>query len=133
MTVCFCIDDNNAIAFNSRRQSKDRAQIETLCKRAEGKRIIIGEKSRGLFFNAANAFVDSFDNAGTEDFCFIEHIDPSPYIKKADRVIIYRWNRRYPFDVKLGTHPSESGFSLKESADFCGSSHEKITEEIWER
>ena len=51
-------------------------------------------------------------------------------LQKAERIVLYRWNRAYPADVKF-TMPK--GFTLKESREFAGSSHEKITREEYTR
>ncbi len=133
MTVCVCIDDGMGISFNSRRQSKDMALISKLCSRAQGKRILIKEYSAKLFSesDATIQVTNSFSEASADDFFFVECEDAAKYIKDAECVIIYRWNRRYPSDVKLSAHPDSLGFKISEQCEFKGNSHEKITEEIW--
>ena len=68
------------------------------------------------------------------------HLDPHPAspsqgILEGDisRLIIYNWNRRYPFDRQLDISPAKMGFKLVSVTEFEGSSHEKITKEIYER
>lgn len=47
----------------------------------------------------------------------------------AEELVLYRWNRSYPGDV---TFPWPlTGWKLVETADFPGTSHEKITEEVY--
>ena len=54
------------------------------------------------------------------------------YEDKAEKIIIFRWNRDYPadfyFDIDL-----QQNWQLESSADFVGSSHDKITEETYTR
>ena len=49
--------------------------------------------------------------------------------KEMQKIILYRWNRVYPadlyFDIDL------KNWHIKESNDFAGSSHDKITEEVY--
>ena len=33
------------------------------------------------------------------DFCFIENLDIAPFLSSIDCVILYKWNRDYPFDM----------------------------------
>ena len=50
-----------------------------------------------------------------------------------DTLIIYRWNRLYHSDVKFDVDVKKSGYKLKSSTEFAGSSHDKITKEIYVR
>ena len=52
---------------------------------------------------------------------------------KVDTLIIYRWNRKYPRDGVLELSPYDMGLSLDSITDFAGSSHNRITEEVWKR
>ena len=55
--------------------------------------------------------------------------DPQVMVDRLEQVILYRWNRDYPADVRFTL--DLSGFRLRQRVDFAGSSHEKITEEIY--
>ena len=72
---------------------------------------------------------DFMAKAGSDDYCFAENITVKPYEKEVQKIILYRWNRVYPadlyFDIDL------KNWHLKESNDFAGSSHDKITEEVY--
>ena len=61
---------------------------------------------------------------------FMEFSYEEARLAAAETIVLYRWNRAYPADVKF-TMPQ--GFALKESRDFAGSSHEKITREEYIR
>ena len=47
------------------------------------------------------------------------------------QVVLYKWNRVYPADQYFAM--DLSGWKLVETVEFPGSSHEKITEERYER
>ena len=56
----------------------------------------------------------------------------APYEERTERIILYKWNRRYPADLVFGVNLN-NGWRLIAAEDFQGNSHEKITEEIYER
>ncbi len=129
MNVAICIDDDFGMLFNSRRQSRDRILIEDFIKSAEGNKIFIRSFSEKLFAEQ-NVIVNDMclDEAGENDFCFIEDESLIPYSSKIRTLIIYKWNRKYPADFVF---EMPEGFVLTETAEFQGSSHEKITKEIY--
>ena len=94
--------------------------------------LTINVYSRGQFDETAEGITvdeDFMAKAGSDDYCFAENISVKPYEKEMQKIILYRWNRVYPadlyFDIDL------KNWHLKESNDFAGSSHDKITEEIY--
>ncbi len=135
MTVCVCIDDSCGISFGGKRQSKDKLLVARLLELAEGKRIFIKEYSAKLFAERCESvfMTEDFSDAGADDICFVEIEDASKYFSQADGCILYRWNRRYPSDIKLSDTPEKFGFALKSTYDFAGNSHDKITEEVWSK
>ena len=74
---------------------------------------------------------DFLEKAGDQDVCFVENEPLAPYTDQINKIILYRWNRKYPADVHFDI--SLNGWQLVESYDFKGYSHEKITEEVYER
>jgi hypothetical protein len=54
-------------------------------------------------------------------------------MSRASEVVIYKWNRRYPFDVKMEKLPTELGFKLESVYEFKGNAHDKITREVYKR
>lgn len=134
MTLTVCIDDRNGMAFNRRRQSRDRVLIEDLIVAAAGRPIRISPYSLPLFPEGLpNLLVseDPLGEASGEDFCFVETLSPTSCAEKFDRILLYRWNRHYPADLRF--EPDLSHYTQKEVRDFVGSSHEKITKEVYER
>ena len=51
--------------------------------------------------------------------------------EKLEGLILYRWNRAYPSDVRWELDLSQ--FALTERAEFSGTSHETITRERYTR
>jgi hypothetical protein len=136
MIVIICIDDNFGMMFNHRRQSKDRILLEDMIDYSKEKNLYMNEYSYKLFsgFNPENLIVDNefLDNAGTGEYCFVEDSSLLPYERQIETLIIYKWNRRYPADYYLDI-PLEDRWKIKDTEDFKGSSHEKITKEIYTR
>ena len=62
------------------------------------------------------------------DYCFVENTPLPQNLDEVEELILYRWNRLYPSDVYFTL--DTSAFTLQETTEFVGSSHEKITKEI---
>ncbi len=134
MILIVCIDDNGGMLFNKRRQSSDIKLIQRIMENVGKSKIWLNEYSAKLFAdNGGNIGVASsfLEKAREKEYCFAENTDVSAAAKKAERIIVYRWNRRYPADLYF---PLEclNMRTLVKSTDFIGNSHEKITEEIYE-
>ena len=63
------------------------------------------------------------------DYCLLENVDVTPYLLFTKKVILFHWNRAYPFDVKFPIKLDSGKWRLISTEDFPGSSHEKITME----
>ena len=132
MTLIVCIDDKNGMLFNHRRQSRDRVLIEDLLTLTAGATLWIEPYSVLLFPKDCTAYKvadDPLAAAGAKDFCFIETKNPVPCAAKIDAVVLYRWNRHYPADLCFTLDMTK--FALTEASEFKGSSHERITREIY--
>ena len=135
MIAVICVDDKMGMTFLGRRLSKDsvlRARLNMLC---AGVPVRMNAYSKGQFEENFSLIVSEsyLEDAEKGEFCFVENRDISPFEEKLERVVLYKWNRHYPSDVKFTFPLEEKGFGLKSVYEFEGSSHEKITEEIWER
>lgn len=137
MIVLICLDDSGGMMFNHRRQSQDRVLREDLL-------TTTGEKKLWMNSYSARQFAPEqqdrlmvsehfLTEAGAGEFCFVEQGPLGPVEERIEELIIYKWNRRYPSDQKLDLPLSEHGWTLRESRDFSGSSHEKITREVYYR
>ena len=61
--------------------------------------------------------------------CLLELQDPETALERADRLVLYRWGRRYPADRRLDLPPK--GWRLEGRTEFPGRSHDMITKEIY--
>lgn len=134
MTIMLCVDDRGGRTFNGRRQSQDRLLRQKLLKETEGHVLWMDAYSKKQFSNLDAPCIQvaehPLEQAGPEDFCFLERQDPVPYLAKGDRLILYRWNRHYPADPH-STLPPE-GWRLVSQEEFPGFSHDTITKEVYE-
>ena len=144
MIVILCIDDAGGMMFNKRRQSRDRKVIEDIMTVCEGRRLWIHPFSEKLFISTNDqeekreseniqlvSDENLLENAKESEYCFIENVDLKSYIFKIERLILYKWNRRYPADQYLDIDLEK--WEKIESVDMSGNSHEKITREIYVR
>ena len=132
MNIIVCIDDNGGMLFNSRRQSRDEVLCQRVLEVTSGAVLWMNEYSAKLFSGGAFKVDECFlEKARENDYCFVEQPLPSELTDKISKVIVYRWNRKYPADVRLDVSILESR-RLTSSFEFKGTSHEKITEEIFE-
>lgn len=134
MILVLCLDDRGGMRFNRRRQSQDRLLREDLLREAAGRTVWMSEYTLSQFPDPPDSLrlaEDPLDRAGPGELCFVETEDPAPWAGRVEQVILYRWNRRYPADLYC-TLPLER-WTLVRSEEFAGSSHEKITKEVYRR
>lgn len=133
MTVFVCLDDELGMAFGGRRQSRDSKVVEDIFKECENNALFISPFSEKLMspFGRVKVKSNPLSAAGICDFCFIEDMGVSKNVEKIHRLVIYRWNRLYPSDLKFDINPLECGFILAESSELVGTSHERITKEVY--
>lgn len=129
MTLYICLDDRNGLQFNHRRQSRDSAVLEDIRSRIRDK-LLIEAFSEKLIREAEIPYVLPPDTA--EDF-FAEDIPSEEVLKSTKKIVVYRWNRHYPADIRWEPDWQAMGFLLAETAEFPGTSHETITREVYER
>ena len=129
MTLYICLDDRNGLQFNKRRQSRDAAVLEDIRSQLSGN-LLIEPFSEKLIREAEIPYVLTPETA--IDY-FAEDIPAPEVLEKTEKIVIYRWNRNYPSDIRWEPDLTAMGFSLKESTQFPGTSHEKITREVFKR
>ena len=135
MTIFICLDDADGLAFNHRRQSRDRIMLEHLVRLARSLtaggtgRLLMAPYTAGLFPDGlpdgAVAAVDFLDRAEAGDVCFVEDAPLAPHRARITCLYVFRWNRDYPADRRLDL--DLSGWERTEQEEFPGSSHDKIT------
>lgn len=136
MILVICIDENGGMLFNNRRQSQDKVLRERLLSLVKDNKLMMNSFSKNQFTeNMANIVVidDFLEQANPGDFCFVENKDITPYLKYVEQIIVYKWNRVYPFDMRFDISILEDDWQLCSKIDFVGSSHDKITEEVYKQ
>ena len=134
MTVIVCLSDDGGMTFNKRRQSRDAAVTADIAKLVGDGVLFISDFSLNLFSDSSLSVIASSDPlsvAADDDFAFLEDRGASQYAEKIKKLVIYKWNRKYPTDFKFDIEPALFGFHIAETVEFSGKSHEKITREIW--
>lgn len=118
--------------FNHRRLSSDSRLIERILDYTKDKKIWMNNYSSALFSSDQIKVSEDFlALAGEGEYCFVENQSLTPFSHQIEKIVIYRWNRRYPSDFKFD-HSILAGRKLIRSLDFKGSSHPKMTEEIYQ-
>ena len=111
MKIIVCVGDNNAMLFHNRRISRDRAVIEDILRmvskevKKDGRtRIWMNEYSSELFrtYSGDISVSERFlEEAGEEEYCFVENVPIQEYKDEIQTVVLYRWNRKYPADIRF--------------------------------
>ena len=137
MIIIACVDERNGMMFNRRRQSRDSAVCGDILRECGGKKLYMSTYSGKLFGDVEEKNIriteEFLKEAEEEDFCFIEDIQISGFENKIRTVILYQWNRRYPADRYFLLDLSDGSWELQRTEELKGSSHEKITKEVYER
>lgn len=129
MTLYICLDDKNGLQFNHRRQSRDSAVLEDIRSQLTGS-LLIDPFSEKLIRDAQIPYVLPPETA---DDYFMETIPSDEVMEQTTKIVIYRWNRHYPSDIRWVPDLTAMGFTPEETAEFPGTSHEKITREVYTR
>lgn len=135
MTVIVCLDNANGMLFNGRRQSRDAAVVKDICSTVGSGRLLIAPFSEALF-SAVGIDVtvceDPLAAAQDSDYCFIENISVAACKETITRIIVYKWNRDYPADFFFDADYMRE-YRMESSVLFPGTSHDKITKEVYVR
>lgn len=135
MIVIVLLDDKKGMMFNHRRQSRDQTVTEKIQEICEGKRLWMNPYSEKLYGSLEGVDImvenDFLSLTGSGEVCLVESESLIPFAEKIEQIIVYRWNRTYPADVYLDLDLSQ--WECRERHEFQGHSHEKITEERYER
>lgn len=135
ITVAVVLDDNEGMLLFGKRQSRDRVMIAEFVESAGSSPIYVSDFSKILFesYDSVTMCKNPLEEAPDGAVCFIENYSLSPYLDIIDTLIIYRWNRLYHSDVKFDVNVKNAGYKLVSTAEYVGSSHDKITKEIYKK
>lgn len=132
LTLYVCLDDRNGLLFNKRRQSRDIRVLEDIGASFSGE-LLIGAYSEKLIKEAGIPCRVVSEEEISDGHYFAEALPTDSMVANTGTLVIYRWNRHYPADTRWDAFPEELGFSLAETTEFPGKSHEKITKEVYTR
>lgn len=120
--------------FNHRRLSRDRRVCEKILDYSNEKELWMNAYSRKLFtdltdINSIQVDEEFLDKS--QSICFVENQNITPYLPKIDTLVLFQWNRDYPADFFFTVDLSQ--WNLISTEDFEGTSHEKITMEVYKK
>ncbi len=131
MNVIICLDDNNGMLFNNRRQSRDKALLADVFKDLQGEKLHITSFSEKLMADYCDGVTLCEDASaiGNGQWFFCENVDLTSFSSNIEKIVVYKWNRVYPSDFNCNL--DFSLFSLEGENDFEGNSHPVITKQIF--
>ncbi len=135
MNVFICVDDNNGMLFNGRRQSRDEAIVKDILEFAGNDKIWMSSYSSKLFLASPDRILieDNFlKDTLKYGNCFLENVPLKSYEDRIENLIVYGWNRVYPADTYLDVDLI-TDWEMIDTKEFGGKSHEKITRKIYRR
>ena len=134
MFIIVCLDDRDGILFNGRRQSRDEVLCQRVLSISAHSKLWMNTYSTRLFDAAEKNICTSEDflnQAQKGEYCFVENSDIAAHINEIEQVIVFRWNRTYPFDITFPFHLFPDQWNRTVVDSFPGKSHEKITMEVY--
>lgn len=129
MIIALCVDNAFGMAFHKRRQSKDAALRGRLMVLSGGK-LRMSSYSAKQFEEAVYSAEDYLSAAQAGDWCFVENGDYEAFADRIEQIVLFQWNRDYPADLHF-RFPGK--WQLVSTEDFPGTSHEKITQEVYRK
>ena len=137
MIAIVCLDDKNGMGFNHRRQSRDARLRREMLDMAAGSRLWMAPCSAEQFGSegAGRLLVSEafLEEAAPGDYVFVEDRALSPFAEKLEKLVVFRWNRVYPGDRYFDLDLTGGPWRKTESLDFPGTSHKRITREVYTR
>ena len=133
MKLIFCIDDKKGMMFFGKRQSQDSVLREWIVNLTTGSKLWMSNYSAKQFKDLTGYIADDdySSKAAVGDYCFIE--DKGYTLDNVSEIILCHWNRKYQADKLFDIDLKANGFRMVNSVDIKGSSHDKITIEIYRK
>ncbi len=131
MILLLCVDKKMGLSFGGKRQSRDKAVTDRILSLTAGKKLYVKAESAALFDDQSVLLVteDPAAAAGNGDFVFLERL-PLPE-KGVEGVVLFHWNRLYPATEHMTL--DLAAFSKVKTEEYAGTSHDRITQEYWEK
>ena len=136
MIIIAAVDDRNGMMFNHRRQSQDKVLREKILSLTTGKLLWMDHYSAKQFDGCTAPQLNIDDRfmweAAPGEYCFVEDVSVAHFEKWAEQIILFKWNRKYTGDFYFDIDVQKPEWKLIRTEDFTGSSHEKITMEVYD-
>lgn len=129
MILAVCVDDRLGLRFGGRRQSKD-SEVRRRLMALSGGILRMSAYSARQFDEPVYSGPDYLSGAQDDDWCFAEDTAFEAYADSIKRIVLFRWNRHYPADEHF-RFPGK--WALVTAEEFPGTSHDKITMEVYEK
>ena len=137
MKIIMCIEERGGILFNKRRVSSDRIVSEDILKHIKGESLWMSSYTFKLFHDFHQDQIKVHDDfwkmAENHAYCMVEEKVPDELWAKVEEVILYKWHRKYPYDLAFSCQKLEGQFDLAHTSELKGYSHKKITKEVYKR
>ena len=135
MVLIFTLDDDNGTQLAGKRQSRDRVVGDKIIALA-GESLHILHSSTSFFknndmTNVSCTICSDMWSIPKDAVFFVEEVVPTEIMEAAEKIYVFRWNRRYPSMVK--DRVNLDGYTKSIIEEFPGYSHEKITLEVYEK
>ena len=132
MKLVVCLDKNNGISFFGKRQSQDELQRKNLFELIGNSKLFVSDYSYDLYkdFEFNFEIIDEKTKIIENSVFLYEGDFLEKFLQSVDEIIIYFWNRDYPFDETFEEF-QEDYWKEKEVFEFKGKSHDKITRKIF--
>lgn len=132
MKLVVCLDENKGIRFFGKRQSQDELQRKNLFELIGNAKLFLTKYSYDLYRDFEFNFEIIDENTEiVEDSVFLyEGEFLERFLPYVDEIIVYFWNRDYPFDETFEEFLNDD-WKAREIFEFKGKSHEKITRKIF--
>ncbi|MBQ2934023.1 MAG: ribonuclease Z [Clostridia bacterium] len=133
MKIAICIDKSGGTLFNNRRLSQDSVLRQQLLEIVGDNKLYLNKYSAKQFEDQSKLEISEnfLDTASEDDLCFVENAEVD--IAKVSQVYLFHWNRAYPADTFFEFDAKALNFKKIQTKDFVGSSHKKITLEVYIR
>lgn len=133
MILIFTLDDDNGTNLAGKRQSRDRVVGEKIITLADNNLYIL-QKTASFFKNndmsdVPCAIWSDLWQLPKQAVFFAEAPVPTAIMEQAEKIYVFRWNRRYPSLEQ--DRVNLDGYNKTIIEEFPGHSHDKITLEVY--
>ena len=133
MKVILCLDDKNGMMFNQRRQSRDAVVIQDILDHLDGSELWMNSYSAKLFEENADVKIDEnfLQKCSENAYCLVENESLLPYEEQISEIVVYRWGRVYPANMRLDLDLKK--YILANEEEMIGRSHPEMKRQIYQK